>query len=395
MIRRAVPLVLLVVGLSACAASQPESDSSPATSPSGSPTAAPSPTATPDIADLFLVHMLSHDQELVAEMTGSITIDDVEGEISGEIAANGSDRSQVMTIDIPGTASQTYEQVAVGGVTYIRQPSGIWLIASSDADESEDALASILSGIDELTVVGKEQWDGRTVYRMESTDAVEIGPDALGLTDPSVSDVLGTMAFFAAGDGTPAGLEVSVAWVQGPEDARVDAAFEMRFTFDEPSMSITISAPDDAWMMYASPVHGFQMAHPVEWAVTSRPPEGDFPAFEHFVGMGEAEIQVFRLPDPPAAIVPAEMFAGVGPALAEAYGTEPEQLGDLTLADGGVARILGMQVTVDGVDYYMMYAAIVSADRVWYAQWFSDPGSAARDSARFTQFIETFAPTEE
>lgn len=392
-IRRAFPLVLLVLALSACGASQLESESSPAASPSASATAEPSPTATPDIASVFLAHT-SDDRDMVADITGSITLGEIEGEISGEVAASGRDRSQVMTIDIPGSEIQTIEQVAVGGITYVRQPSGIWLIQSGDADDSHDALAAILGGVDDLTVVGEEQWEGRTVYRMESTRAVDIGPAVLGLTDPSVTDALATIAFFASGDGTPAGLEMTATWIQGPDDARVDGRLETRFTFDQTSGRVAISAPDDAWTMYASPEYGFQMAHPVEWSVTSRPPDADFPGFDHYVGIGEAEIQVFRLPDPPPAIVPHEMFAGVGPALAEAYGAEPEHIGDLTLADGGAVRILGMEVTLDGADYYMLYAAIVSADQVWFAQWFSHPGRPAEDSARFTQFIETFAPTD-
>lgn len=383
--------VVAVVGLTACGTAGTSPSVAPSTPPEASPTLQPSPTPSVDIGEAFL-ERLAGEMALVAEISGAVTLGSLSGDISGALSVDAGNMHQLLTIEVPGVIDQTQEQVTIDGVTYTRQPSGIWLVEQAPAggDGGEHILSSVLSGSKKLAVAGEETWNGRDVVRLEPQGKAEIGPDTLGLTDPSISDVSGSIAFFAEPDGTPAGLEMVVTWTQLADTTTIDCAMEMRFTFDFDG-AVTVEAPDDAWTMYQSAELGYRMAYPVTWDAAHKAATDEFAAFDRFVGPAGEEIQVYLYTEIPAGVLPNDWFRDSALAFEQDYGVVPEVLGDLTTADGKEVRLFAGNLIDGTLKVYVISAAVFGGSTAWDVDWIANAGTEEDDLATLSTFVQTFA----
>jgi hypothetical protein len=384
--------VMLTVGLASCdAASSSPASSADATVAAATPSA--SPTASPiDIAEAFATKVRGS-LTFSAELSGYVRVGDVEGEMSGELQAVGGDVHNLTVITFPGLPPQETETISVDGKSYKRTPQGYWLQSEGGAGGTgTDPVSMALANADDLEVVGTEEHDGVTLHRIESNDPPDIALATLGITDPTVTDFDAEVAFLAEDDGTPAGIVFTASWTQGPAEAPVPAEFELRYmTVDTVG---EIEAPDDPWVLYRSAELGYQMAYPADWDVSFEPATAEIPEGDFYIGPVDGEVDVFRYTDVGGALA-NEWFRGSVDLLTQSYGTAPEVLATLSLANGLEAQILAGHYADETQNVFYQQGVVFGGDVAWDLYWYSSPGNETEDQALFLQFVSSFErPTE-
>ena len=371
-VRLSTPLLILAVALAACGggsdASAVSADPSVAASATAEPTPSPSPV---DIAGEFVSNLAAM-TELATTISGTMTIGELEGDISGHLRVTGRDQHFLTIITFPGIPAVENEAITVDGVSYQRIPTGIWMQteAGGASQTGTDPISAALSRADDLEVVGTEVIGGTRLHRLEANEPVVFGPQSLGVTDPSVADFGATVGFLAEDDGTPAAIVINAAWKQGPPESPVPAMFEMRVEFNI-GAAVTIEAPPDPWTTYTSAELGYRIAHPVDWDVTYQPGTDELLAGDLFVGPVDGEVQAYRYDDIPVDITPNLYFRGSAQVTADAFGAEPEVVEELTLANGLPVRVFNLQIEQDGVLYFFQQAAIYGGPVGWDLSWYS------------------------
>jgi len=243
-------------------------------SPSATPTASPSPEPTTDIASVFVVRLSSPGFEARSDVSGTITLGAVEGAIEGEYLFSRADYSSSLLLEIAGV-SQQQNDVSVDGERFTSSDDGPWVLqdAQPDADAQAETLTEVLSGIQSLEDAGEIEKFGRTLHQLLAADPVELDASSLGLTDPSISDVAGTMEFYAEADGTPAGFSIQVTWTQEVQSGTsVEAEMVMDFEFTDLEGPIDIARPDPVWLRYTSERWGYTVAYPEVWTLDESNP---------------------------------------------------------------------------------------------------------------------------
>lgn len=380
--------VILTVGLASCGGAASPSASSSADASDAAATTTASPTASPiDIAEAFATKVRGS-LTFSAELSGYVRVGGVEGEMSGELQAVGGDVHNLTVITFPGLPPQETETIAVDGKSYKRTAQGYWLQSEGGAGGSgTDPVSMALSNADDLEVVGTEEHDGETLHRIESNDPPDITPETLNITDPSVTDFAAEVAFLAKDDGTPAGIVFTASWTQGPADAPVPAEFELRYmTVDRIG---EIEAPDDPWALYRSAELGYQMAYPADWDVTFEPAAAEFPESDLYFGPVDGQVDVIRYTDLGGALA-NEWFRASADFLTTTFGTAPEVLATLSLANGLEAQILAGHYTEGALTYFYQQGVVFGGDVAWDVYWYSSPGNEEEDQARFLQFVNSF-----
>lgn len=376
----------LVLGLAACASGAPSEEAATA-SPEPSPTEAPV-----DIAEEFAAKAEGLDT-FAAELSGTLRVAGLEGEVSGDLEVVGSDVHSLTVVTFPGLPEQETETISVGGTRYQRSENGYWLQlpAGGSGAAGSDPVTAALANTDALEVVGAEEHDGETLHRIESSGLADIPPEALGITDPTVSDFEAEVAFLAEADGTPAGIIVTAAWVQGPADAPVEAEFDLLFLFVGDGVA-TVEAPDDPWAQYQSAELGYQMDHPADWDVTHMPAEGELVPWDFYLGPVDGEVQVYRYADL-AGVTANQWFRDSAALLAERFGSEPELATVMSLDNGLEVQVFVGEYTEGEVLIHYQQAVVVGQNVAWDLDWFSTAGNEVEDGARFTQFVLSFEPS--
>lgn len=381
----------LLLGLSACAA--------PGASPSSTEAAAtaspdPTPTEAPiDVAEEFAAKAERLDT-FAAELSGTLRVGGVEGEVSGDLELVGSDVHSLTVVTFPGLPEQETETISMGGTKYERSENGYWLQlpAGGSGAAGSDPVTAALANTDALEVVGTEKHDGETLHRIESSGLADISPEALGITDPTIADFEAEVAFLAEDDGTPAGIIVTAAWVQGPADAPVEAEFDLLFLFVDDVA--TVEAPDDPWTRYQSAELGYTMDHPVDWNVTHTPATADVQVSDFYLGPVDGEVQVYSYTDTFSATA-NEWFRGSAELLTEKFGSEPELANILVLTNGLEVQIFIGEYTEGGRAIFYQQAVVFGGNVAWDLDWYSLVGNEAEDQVRFVQFVLSFQPSVE
>ncbi len=368
--------------------------SSVAPSPSGvAPTDSPSPSPTEaplDIAEAFTEKangLLTFNSEL----SGTIQVANVKGEVSGELQIRGRDTHNLIVITFPGLPVQEVESITAGGTTYERSDQGYWLRSAGAAGGAAgtDPVSAALADADGLEVVGTEEHGGATLHRIESSRPAEIGPELLGMTDPTITDFEGQVAFLAEDDGTPAGIIVTAAWVQGPEEAPVPAEFELRFMIVD--RDVTIEMPEDVWDRHSSAELGYRVDFPANWDVTHEPAANEFTAYDLYLSPVDEEVQVYQYTDL-GGLTANAWFRDSAVVLAESYGAEPE-LANMLMLDNGLEGQIFIGHYTEGADKIFYQQAVMVAGKVaWDLNWYSDAGNEVEDQVQFLQLVMSFEP---
>jgi hypothetical protein len=380
----AAPLRLTVVALVVALAAIACGGSTPSAAPSASPTVAPTPTATPfDVSAAFLEIISDPDFSAKMDVDGTMEMG-VTATLSGTITGAGSDSRSILTIDVAGNRIET-ESIAVDGKAYSRTAPGPWLevdVPSGGSDKTSlTAWLRTLDSIEDLGVVTK---NGQKLHHLSAGDE-PVPPGALGLDSRTFTDPEVTIDFYAEDDGTPAVFSVDGTWTQLINGVDFDVSFVMDMTLSNVGSPITISAPNDVWTTYTSPL-GYTMSHPAEFVVENR---DEYDAYL----LDDVEwIDVAIWPE--AAGLNAEGFRdSIHELVAEIWGapvdTSPALLG------GESGYISTFEYTNDdgseGVSFDVM---AMHANQGWDVTFFSLPSEQAADFALLQQLLATFSYAE-
>lgn len=393
---RRLAVVVLVVVLAGCGTVADPSTAGPGTgsaaASSEEPTPSPSPTPV-DVVGQFL-DRLAEMTEINAEVSGSMMIGNLAGELVGEFQTQDGATRSLLVITFPGLPAEENERIDVDGAVYTRtKGSDLWMeMTGNRGGDSVNPISSALAEADHLEIVGTEMDAGETLHRLEATTPVELGPESLGLTDPSVTDFAVEVAFLAEDDGTPAGILFAGSWTQGPAEAPTAAELDMRFRFIDASVG-AIEAPDDPWTVHESGELGYRMAYPASWDVLHAPASEEYPAADIFIAPLHGEVQVIRF-DELGDAPPNVWFQESVRVLTEQYGVEPQFIGDMAHPDGLEVKIFSIHIEEGGHPFHFMQAVIVGGPTAWDVNWYSEPGDEAADAERLTHFITSFAPLQ-
>ena len=380
----------LLLGLAACAAGAPATSSEAAVTASPEP----SPTQPPlDVAEEFAAKVEGLDS-LVAELSGTLRIGDMEGDVSGELVIAGSDLHSLTAVTFPGSAAQETESISVGGIKYERTDTGYWLQlpkGSGGGGAGEDPVTAALANTEGLEVVGTEEHGGETLHRIQSSGLADLPPEALGVTDPTITDFEAQVAFLAEDDGTLAGINITASWVQGSVEAPVEAEFDLFYL--AVNRDATVEAPADPWMRYQSAELGYQMDHPANWDVTHEPETPESLALDLFLGPVDGEVQVYRYTDL-ADVTANQWFRDSATVLVERFASDLE-LNIVSLPNGLEVHVFGGHYTDGGTNIFFQQGVVFGGDVAWDLDWYSLAGNEAEDQAQFLQFVMSFGPSAE
>jgi hypothetical protein len=385
-IARRFGVSILVLALAACGGDAASPTPAPTDTPAATATA--TPTAAPDnVAAAFLARMADLDA-VEAALEGTLDVAGVRGRMSGELRTIGADSYNLIEVAIPGAPTERTETISVGGDVYERRGE-VWV-------ESQAAVDNPLSLADSqlrlFTEAGTDTVGGEPVVRLEHAGGIELTPADLGLPeDPTMTDFVARLAFLVTEDGEPVALEVTADWNQEAEGTALPVSMDFMYRFTRLDEAEPISPPEQVWAVHASDELGYTMAHPLRpsrWDVSHEPAEGEFAAFDLFLGPVDEEIQVI-LHEVPAGVT-ATGWMRESLEIVEAQVGPVETDEELTIA-GLPARIFTALGTGE-LDGLFFQEAVIFADGVaWDVDWYSDAGSEEADMAMFRDFLSTFA----
>lgn len=391
---RTAPTLLVVALLTACGAATTSPSRVVTPSEIESPSASPSPEI--DVAAEFAEVMGSPTFSVEAVITGSIEVGQGEGAISGTLAAGGGGSHLVMEVALAGQASQLTEIISVDGETYERE-GDLWF-ESSDEATTDNSFTSVLGNLESLRDAGMVERDGDQLHRLVPARAANLDAASLGFTDPSVSGFEADVEFFAAGDGTPAGLLISAAWEQVVNGEPVDGTMTLDYTFTSVGRPVDVVPPEEVWVKFTSEEFGYRMAYPSTWDFQHFPADGETLAADVFLAPATiepvaTEVNVYHYPELEAGILPNQWFRDSGLVLEEAWGTSLET-SEAIEVNGIEAQLFTLHGTQDdGNAAYFQEAAIFTGDVAWDVDWYSAPGAETADRELLLKMLSTFRPT--
>jgi hypothetical protein len=89
-------------------------------------------------------------------------------------------------------------------------------------------------------------------------------PAALGLLIPESTVRSTSVSFYAADDGTPVGMVVTLSWTR-TDPITLSGAMTLNFSFVMVGALAAISVPDHVWNRFTSKRFGFSVAYPDGW----------------------------------------------------------------------------------------------------------------------------------
>lgn len=358
--------------------------------------AAPSPSPSPpvDVAAEFAAIVESPAFSVEAVITGTIAVGQGEGTIAGSLTSGASANHLVMEITLPGQTSQVTETILVGGRTYDRE-GDLWF--EGGAQSGNDAFLTALGDLDSLREAGPVVRHGEQLHRLVTGRGADLDAASLGFTDASVTGFEADVEFFAADDGTPAGLALSAAWEQDVNGTPMDATMTLDYTFTSVGRPVDIAAPEEVWVRFTSDEFGYRMAYPATWDFVHVPAEGEAAATDAFLaptmtGPVPTEVDIYHYPDLEAGIPPNAWFRESVVVLEERWGTALET-SDAIEVNGIDARLFTLHGTDgDGNAAYFQEVALFAGTAAWDIDWYSAPGTEAADRELLLTMLSTFRP---
>jgi hypothetical protein len=237
----------------------PASPLAPTAAPTAPPAAA-QPTPAPDVAALFARWMASDQLDLAGEITGSMTLGNLIGDITGAMATRGADSAMQMTITIPDVLQTSNYQITVDGHRYESKDGGPFFevpLQEEDDQFSATLAAAALAAEDR----GIETRDGQQLHHLVPSTGSGVTAADLGMTDPSMANASGTLDFYARDDGSLAVLAVTLSWTMASGGQSIPASMELDFTFRPDDIAV-IGRPDSVWTTFTSKEHGYSIGYP-------------------------------------------------------------------------------------------------------------------------------------
>lgn len=237
--------------------------------PAATPTVVPTPSPSPvDVSAVFLKTLSSSTFSSTADISGTMTIGPLRGEISGDAVFDGKDSSMNMKI-VAGSFNQDTSQVQVGDKGWAMKEPGPWLeqpkkTTTTSGSSIGDILRSLIK-VNDLGVVTKA---GQSLHHLQFAGADKISGTLIGLDPKGTKDSTFSLDFYATDAGVPAVMTMSGTWTQVTATADVPCSMTFDIAFTDVGKPQTITPPTDVWTVYTSKL-GYSMAHPADWTVTS------------------------------------------------------------------------------------------------------------------------------
>ena len=261
--------------LAACGDNNPTPTPPPTTIPTVAPTASPTASPTPvDVTPDFIRIIASPAFSATADISGTVSLGGVTGDLTGRAVMAGPNSSQTLTINIGGTSRQT-DSVSIGSKHWNRSAPGPWL-AAPDADPSRGSLSGTFTAIASVEDLGVVPKAGRKLHRLRPAGGGQISPAAIGFEVEGATDAAFGMDFYTTDDGTPAILGINGSWTQTEGDAAVVVDIDIEFALDDIGKAQAVSPPEDVWSVHTSNAYGYSMAHPADWTVEASKTQDEF-----------------------------------------------------------------------------------------------------------------------
>ncbi len=162
--------------------------------------------------DSFKAQIASSDFQAQGSVAGSVKVTLIFGSTSGPITGTfkvkGGDSDVSITFKILDTTA-TYDNIVVGDWAYSGTNGGGW----AKAPASGKTLQGFVGGGIVLTDEGVEAKFGRQLHHLTVANMAGVDPSAFGITaGPDQENLtLDSVSFWAADDGTPAGLSIQAS----------------------------------------------------------------------------------------------------------------------------------------------------------------------------------------
>jgi hypothetical protein len=369
-------LVAAAVTLGACSTTT-TTPSVSATPPAAAATILPSPT--PDVAKLFLGQIATATKASLTT-TGTLEIGAQLGDISGSLTYVGGDTNQTTTITIAGVASTT-ANVHVAGVGYTKVGDGPWFKDLTPPATGSD-LAALLKGLSSFVDKGVEQHDGKAAHRIELAAGTTIPAAAFGLTDPAMVNPTVAIVFYAADDGKPLAMVVTVTWTQAVNGATIPVKMTLDLTFTQIGGSLTVQVPLHVWNRFTSTRYHYKLSYPDEWDVITT-----YKGYDLFDSPISATIVAARTK---VSGVTLNSLAKATISYNKTHYHWTFNTNVSTKLGGVAARLITYHATISGVKVVIYEVVALKGGYAYDLGWSSDKGAEAADLVLFMEILATF-----
>jgi hypothetical protein len=342
-------------------------------------TEAPSPTAA-DVAKAFLAQMVTATAGKLA-IRGTLELGTLTGQVTGSMSYAQSNTDQTTNITIGGTTTST-SSIHLQGIGYTKTGNGPWLTDTVPPQSGQD-LVTVLKALSSVVDKGVEAHDGVQAHRIELGAGVSVSPAAFGLSNPAMVNPALDLVFYAADDGKPVAMVVTVTWTQTVNGSTVPVKMALDFAFTQVGGSVTISSPDHVWQRFTSTRFHYAIAYPDDWDVDTSGKTTDQFVAPAFGGVVAARFKTQGLGL--NTIAKSEIsynkthFKWVSTA-------------NVAFVLAGVkARLITYHGTISGTKTAMYEVLAVKGSYFYDIVWISPVGNEAADLATFKEMLSTFA----
>lgn len=357
----------------------------PTAVPSVAPTAVLTPTPTPtplDVVTPFLAAISTPGFAAHATVSGTLVVGTTSSPIAGTYDIAGLDYHRALKIGA-GTKVATKHFTVVESAAYTATGDGPWFEAAFPAAGTD--LVSVLRSVQVVVDRGIETKNGRRLHHLVATGVV-LPPAALGLTDPSITAVSGTLEFWVSDDGTPQVIGATGAWTQkSGKDPAAPATLAAEFAVASAG-TVAVAAPEMVWKRVKSTKYHYSMAYPTDWEYhkgSGKKWDRFYSPEVSYVGVDSGSSQGYSL----NVIVSALIRYGPTSSGVKKFKVESNKAAKLA---GVRARRLEYRATYKGDTYYIIEVGAVYKGRLYDVAYFSLQKLTAQDRALFDQFLSTF-----
>jgi hypothetical protein len=246
-----------------------------ASAPASTPTAVPSPSPV-DVGAAFLKTLSDPTFSSAADISGTMTVGPIDGEITGDAAFSAGDSSMTMAIDLDVLKQET-SQIQVDDQKWSRKSPGPWLEDPKPAaGATGSSIGKILQSLVKVTDLGVVSKGGTSLHHLQVPGTDTMSGTLLGIDPTTTKDATFNLDFYATDAGVPAIMSLSGSWTQLSGGTEVPATMTIDIAFTDVGKPQTITAPTDVWVVYTSTAMGYSMAHPADWTVTSAKDEDTY-----------------------------------------------------------------------------------------------------------------------
>ncbi|MDQ3870148.1 MAG: hypothetical protein M3301_00850 [Chloroflexota bacterium] len=380
-----VVILVAVLGLAGCAP-RPSSSLPASTAPTASPSASPPlASASGEVAQAFVAQISSPSFSARSVLSGTAHFGNVTAPVSGDYSVAGRDYQSKVVIAIPGSILEA-EEMGVHLKRYAKFGTGPWVLqgtAPLTGSPYDGTIAEVLAKIGSVKDVGVEERDGKQLHRLRPASGTRLGARALGLVDPSITGVSGTVEFLAEPDGKPAVMTLHLTWTQEEEGVRLPVKMDVEFKFSNVGGRVLITPPPEVWTVFRSTRFGYEMAHPEDWEVKVDKKDRDV-----YISPEGLSVVVFHTRIEKGLRL-NELSARAVDYNRKTYGRKPEKIESIILG-GRKARLLDYHVTIKGVLNHFLDVLAVNGTSVYEIGLITKPGTERVDRDFLAKFLSTF-----